>query len=154
MVLWAYRTTTKKLHRYTPFQLVYGKEAVVPTEFITPSLYIAQATCMTDEESVAQRLAELQELEETKFLEDFHQSVEKVRQKDWHDHHIKTKVFAQGDKVLLYEHSIPDAPWQDVHALVGTLHSCGDPTIRSSHNWMVCYELGWVNDAHLKPYLS
>jgi transposase InsO family protein len=30
-VLWAYRTTTKKLHKYTPFQLVYGKEVVVPT---------------------------------------------------------------------------------------------------------------------------
>ena len=29
-ILWAYRTTKKKLHRYTPFQLVYGKEAVVP----------------------------------------------------------------------------------------------------------------------------
>jgi hypothetical protein len=53
MVLWAYRTTTKKLHRYTSFQLVYKKEVVVPAEFITPSVYIAQATCMTDEELVA-----------------------------------------------------------------------------------------------------
>jgi hypothetical protein len=35
LVLWAYRTTTKKLHRYTPFQLVYGREGVVPDEFIT-----------------------------------------------------------------------------------------------------------------------
>jgi len=40
-VLWAYRKTTKKLHRYTLFQLVYGREEVVPIEFITPSLYIA-----------------------------------------------------------------------------------------------------------------
>jgi hypothetical protein len=53
VILWAYRTTTNKLHRYTPFQLVYGREVVVPTEFITPSLYIAQVTCMTEEESVA-----------------------------------------------------------------------------------------------------
>jgi transposase InsO family protein len=29
VVLWAYRTTTKKLHKYTSFQLVYGKEVVV-----------------------------------------------------------------------------------------------------------------------------
>jgi hypothetical protein len=29
-VLWAYRKITKKLHKYTPFQLVYGKEVVVP----------------------------------------------------------------------------------------------------------------------------
>jgi transposase InsO family protein len=39
-VLWAYKTTKKKLHRYTLFQLVYGKEAMVLAEFITPSLYI------------------------------------------------------------------------------------------------------------------
>jgi hypothetical protein len=94
-VLWAYRTTTKKLHKYTPFQLVYGKEVVVPAEFITPSLYIAQITHMSEDESVAQRLMELQELEETRFLADFHQSVEKARQKSWHDRHIKTKVFCK-----------------------------------------------------------
>jgi hypothetical protein len=58
---------------------------------------------MSEEESIAQRLMELQELEETRFLADFHQSVEKARQKSWHDRHIKTKVFAQGDKVLLYD---------------------------------------------------
>jgi predicted HAD superfamily Cof-like phosphohydrolase len=46
---------------------------------------------------------ELQELEETRFLENFHQLVEKARKKSWHDRHIKTKLFAQGDKVLLYE---------------------------------------------------
>jgi transposase InsO family protein len=51
-VLWAYRTTTKKLHRYMPIQLVYGKEEVVPTNFITPSLYIAQITHMAEEESI------------------------------------------------------------------------------------------------------
>jgi len=53
-VLWAYITTTKKLHRYTPFQLVYGKELVVPAEFITLGLYIAQATEMTHDESVTE----------------------------------------------------------------------------------------------------
>jgi hypothetical protein len=53
IVLRAYRTTTKKLHKYTPFQLVYGKEAVVPKEFITPSLYIAHITHMSEDESVA-----------------------------------------------------------------------------------------------------
>ena len=53
VVLWAYRTNTKKLHRYTLFQLVYGREAVVPTKFITPSSYIAQITHMSEEESVA-----------------------------------------------------------------------------------------------------
>jgi transposase InsO family protein len=37
-VLWAYRTTCKKLTGHTPFKLVYGQEAVVPLEFLVPSL--------------------------------------------------------------------------------------------------------------------
>jgi hypothetical protein len=53
IVLWAYRMTTKNLHKYTPFYLVYGKEVVVPTEFITPTLYITQVTHMSEDESVA-----------------------------------------------------------------------------------------------------
>jgi hypothetical protein len=63
---------TKKLHKYTPFQLVYNKEVVVPAMFITPSLYIAQATHMIDDESIAQTIADLLELEEEIFLADFH----------------------------------------------------------------------------------
>ena len=76
---------------------------MVPAEFLTSSLYIAQITHMLEEESISQRLMALQELEETGFLEDFHQSVEKSRKKSWNDKHIKTKVFTQGDKVLLYD---------------------------------------------------
>jgi hypothetical protein len=99
-ILWDYRTTTKKIHRYTPFQLVYGKEAMVPVEFITLSLYIAQITHMSKEELVSQRLMELQELGETMFLADFHQSVEKSMKKDLHDKHIKTKLFVEHTVLL------------------------------------------------------
>ena len=63
----------KKIHKYSPFHLVYGKEVVVPIEFITPSLYIAQITHMSEDESVVWRLMELQEIEETRLLADFHQ---------------------------------------------------------------------------------
>jgi hypothetical protein len=86
-----------------PFHLFYGKKVVVPTEFITTSLYIAQITHMSEEESIAQRLMELHEIEQTMFVVDFHQSVEKARKKFWHYRNIKTKVFVQGDKVLLYD---------------------------------------------------
>jgi hypothetical protein len=67
----------KKIHKYTPFQLVYGKEVMVLAKFITPSLYIAHITNIPKDESVVHRLMDLQEIEETQFLADFHQSVRK-----------------------------------------------------------------------------
>jgi hypothetical protein len=92
-VLWDYRTTTKSLQRYTPFQLVYGRETIVPVEFITLILFIVRVTKMTNDESLAARIAKLMELEEARFLADFHQTMEKDRQKSWHDQHIKHKSF-------------------------------------------------------------
>jgi hypothetical protein len=47
-VLWAYRTTCKKLTGHMPFRLVYGQEAVVPLEFLVPSLSVAGITNMTE----------------------------------------------------------------------------------------------------------
>jgi hypothetical protein len=61
-VLWTYKTTTKKLNRYTPFQLVYGREVVVPDKFLSPSLFIVEATNMTGDESITAWVEELLEL--------------------------------------------------------------------------------------------
>jgi hypothetical protein len=58
---------------------------------------------MIDDESITQRIVNLQELEEARILAYFHQTVEKARQKSWHDRHIKSGRFTQGDKVLLYD---------------------------------------------------
>jgi len=45
---------------------------MVPTKFIVPSLFIAHATDMIDEESIVERLVELIQLEESRSLVDFH----------------------------------------------------------------------------------
>ena len=56
-VLWAYRTTCKKLTGHTPFSLVYGQEVVIPMEYIIPSLRIAQIIGMADTDMMNERLA-------------------------------------------------------------------------------------------------
>ena len=70
-ILWAYRTMAKKLTRHTPFSLVYGREAMILSKFIVPSLFMAQATQMS-EESIQSRLMELMGLEEDRFKAQHH----------------------------------------------------------------------------------
>jgi hypothetical protein len=43
------------------------------------------------------------ELEGDMILAGFHQEVQKVRNKVWHDRHIKKKIIKEGDLVLLYD---------------------------------------------------
>jgi hypothetical protein len=47
-VIWAYRTTCRKLIGQTPFILVYGQEAMVPLEVRVPSLQVATITKMIE----------------------------------------------------------------------------------------------------------
>jgi hypothetical protein len=42
-------------------------------------------------------------MEEDRILASFHQEVQKARDKDWHDRHIKRKSFKEGDLVLVYD---------------------------------------------------
>jgi transposase InsO family protein len=67
-VLWAYRTTCKKLTMQTPFKLVYGLKVVVPMEYLVPSLRIVAFTDMDDTGVVQERLSQLVELEEDRFI--------------------------------------------------------------------------------------
>ena len=77
VVLLAYCTTLKILARHTPFNLVYGKEEVMPMEYIVPSLCIAASTCIDDESTLEERQTQLVHLEEDRFVAGFHRRVEK-----------------------------------------------------------------------------
>ena len=88
---------------HTPFRFVYGQEAVMPMEYIVPSLRISAFTGMDDLAMLNERLAKILELEEDRFIAGFQQQVQKGREKAWHDRHIKKKHFQNGDLVLLYD---------------------------------------------------
>jgi hypothetical protein len=94
----------------TPFKLVYGLEAVVPMEYLVPSLRIVAFTDMDGTGTVQERLAQLVELEEDIFIGGFHQQVQKEREKAYHDRQIKKKAFKQGDLVLAYESKFTKHP--------------------------------------------
>jgi hypothetical protein len=111
---------------------------------------------MIDDESIAQRIADLQELEEAIFIADFHQSVEKDRKQYWHDRHIKSKIFNEGDKLLLYDSRYQKHPRKlHMHWLA--------PFIVVEIRYYGVVKLvqldgilrpGLVNGTHLKPYIS
>ena len=65
---------------------------------------------MEDEEIVNERLVNLVELQEDRFITGFHQQVQKDREKTWHDRHIKSKAIKVGDLVLLYDNKFARFP--------------------------------------------
>ncbi|XP_072066998.1 uncharacterized protein [Arachis hypogaea] len=93
LALWAYRTTRHGTTGVTPFSLVYGVEAVLPTEIEVPT-----ARMLLDE--ARDREAELQELEEKREvvgskMEEYHRRLALA-----YDKHVQPRVFLEGDLVL------------------------------------------------------
>eukprot|EP00253_Pinus_taeda_P034622 PITA_34622 len=155
-VSWAYWTTCKKLMGQTPFRLVYGTKAVMPMEYIIPSLRIAVLTGMTDRKALEERLTQLEELKEEWFLAGFHQQVQKQHEKAWHDRHIKLHTFKVIDLVRLYDSKFKK--------FLGKfrMHWLGSYMVKEVTDGGVIQLvklngepfLGKVNDSGLKPYMG
>ena len=62
--LWAYRIAYKVTTNQTPFRLAYGQEAVVPLEFMVPSLQMAVDYDLNYNEALCSRLDKLLTLDE------------------------------------------------------------------------------------------
>jgi hypothetical protein len=87
----------------TPFKLVYGIEAIVPMEYLVPRLRITAFTDLDDTDMVHERIAQLVEMDEDRFIAGFQQQAHKEHENAYHDRHIKKKALKQGDLVLMYD---------------------------------------------------
>lgn len=58
-------------------------------EYIVPSWRIVALTSLDETSSKADRMLQLLELEDDRFIAGFQQQVQKARKRAWHDKHIK-----------------------------------------------------------------
>ena len=99
--LWAYRVAYKIVIGTTLFNMVYGLDAILPLEFLVPTLRVAKELEWTGHE-LSDQLEELEKLDETRLTGVAGIYTLKRRQKQFHDHHILTKEFRVGDLVLVF----------------------------------------------------
>ncbi|KAJ7547740.1 hypothetical protein O6H91_08G101800 [Diphasiastrum complanatum] len=101
--LWAFKTAYKGSIDHMPFQLVYGQDAVMPVEFLVPSLRIATTQCLDESKSLQLSHEALHKLCETRLLAVHTLAAEKERRKTWHDCRLHKKDLRSGDLVLMYK---------------------------------------------------
>jgi hypothetical protein len=101
--LWEDRTTAKVSTGCTPFQLVYGQEAILPTELELSSLRLMLQIEELNSSDVSQRINALLALEEQRMF-----SLDNIKRrqqtvKKYFNKSVKTVKFKVNEKVLLWD---------------------------------------------------
>jgi quinol monooxygenase YgiN len=100
--LWDYQKSVKSATGFTPFQLVYGIEAILQIECEIPSLKLV-AELLPNTSAEEGCLLYLMQLDEAHRDATLVIETQKKRIKAQNDKHVKPCVFSEGDLVLLYE---------------------------------------------------
>ncbi|MCO5592752.1 hypothetical protein L7F22_046755 [Adiantum nelumboides] len=99
--LWAYRVAYKTSISTTPFNMVYGIQAILPLEFLIPTLRVAKELEWAGHE-LFEQIEVLEKLDETKLRAVASIYAQKRNMKSFFDQHVINKEFATGDYVLMY----------------------------------------------------
>jgi hypothetical protein len=97
--LWDYRTSVKTATGFSPFQLIYGLEAVFPIECQIPSLKLA-VQLLPDTSPLEERLVHLEQLNRDAALAN---EAHKHKVKCQYDRFVHPRIFSEGDLVLVYD---------------------------------------------------
>ena len=100
--LWAYRTSVRNTTRFTPFQLVYGLEAILPIQCEIPSLKLA-IDLLPDTSAEEACLFNLIHLDEMHHEAQLANEAHKRRIKAQYAKNVQHHIFSEGDLVLLYD---------------------------------------------------
>jgi hypothetical protein len=98
LALWAYRTSIKTATSFSPFQHVYGLEAVLPIECHISSLKLA-AQLLQDTSPLEEQLLYLEQHRDVALANEAH----KHKVKCQYDRPIHPQVFSEGNLVLVYD---------------------------------------------------
>ncbi|MCO5597446.1 hypothetical protein L7F22_051524 [Adiantum nelumboides] len=95
--LWAYRTSFKTNLGYTSYQLVFGKEAILPIDVQLVSLRVLESGKDRQSEQLRSRILELERLERYRTVAIEHYAAQKF------DENLKDKGLKRGMLVLRYD---------------------------------------------------
>uniref|UniRef100_A0A2N9F7A0 Integrase catalytic domain-containing protein n=1 Tax=Fagus sylvatica TaxID=28930 RepID=A0A2N9F7A0_FAGSY len=100
--LWAYRGSTKTATGFTPFSLVYGTDAISPTELLVPSPRILHGMDLEADADICAeaRVADLEGLEEARELAQVRSLRYHQKLADAYEKTLQTRIFAKGQMVL------------------------------------------------------
>jgi transposase InsO family protein len=125
--LWAYRTAFKVTHNRTPFYLAFGLDSVVPIEFDILTYRTFELQRMSVEESMLERMKQLDQLEEDRYLALEHTKKIQDRRKKYFDKKLHTPQYKVGDFVLLFDNRFFKFP--------GKLHTHWPGPYRIEKDW-------------------
>lgn len=108
--VWAYRTTWKTTTGFTPFELVYGKAAMLSIEFEHKTLRTTLELNISLPAAQEERLLHLNSLDEMRKTALERTEIIQQQRKKWHDAHISNKQFQVGDWALLYNSRFKENP--------------------------------------------